>query len=639
MSFTRIFRFLQCCALALGFALGLTPWSPVSQAADWHQYGGDGGQQFTPLSQITRNNLDRLVPAWTHRNGDLNQGFRQKAHSFQTHPVQWGETLYFSSSANQVFAVNGITGQELWRFDPELPREISYSESASRGVSLWHGESATCPHRVFLGTLTGRVYALNAETGEPCQDFGQQGFTDMTVGVGGDGDWEGDYGITSPPAVAGDQLIVGSAIGDNQRVASPRGIVRALNVRTGAINWAWDPFWRGENQENLTGAANVWPPISVDIERKLVFVSTSSPSPDFYGGQRPGDNRYANSLVALQLETGDVVWHHQLVHHDVWDFDIPAQPTLTDITREGVLQPAVVVVTKTGMLYAFNRDTGEPLYGITERPVPQSDVPGELLSATQPFSAIPPLVEHRQLGEDDAFGLTWFDRRSCRKILREFRSEGIFTPPSLGGSILFPGYAGGANWGGVAIDPQRQIAITNVNQVPALVRLIPRDQLEALRRSGELDGWDVSRQEGTPYFMARRVFLSDLGLPCTPPPWGKLVAVDLQQGEILWETPLGTIADLAPAIVPNLNWGVPNMGGALLTGSGLLVIGAATEHTLRIFDTENGSELWRYRLPTAAMATPMSYEINGVQYIAVAVGGHEMLGMAAGDYLMAFRLE
>lgn len=615
----------------------------IAHAADWNQYGGEGGQQYTPLTQISRSNLDKLVPAWTHRNGDLNQDFLYKAHSFQTHPVQWGEKLYFSSSSNQVFAVNGETGHELWRFDPKLPKDIEYSESASRGVSLWHeevaGETLVCPHRVFLGTLTGLVYALDAETGKPCDDFGHNGHIDMMDGVGGAGDWRGQYGITSPPAVAGDQLIIGSAVGDNQMVESPRGIVRAVNVRTGAINWSWDPILRGIEGDNLSGAANVWAPISVDMARGLVFLSTTSPSPDFYGGQRPGDNSYANSLVALNLETGEIVWHRQLVHHDVWDYDIAAQPTLTEIRRNGADVPAVVVVTKTGMLYAFNRDTGESLYEIIEKPVPHSDVFGEQLSDTQPFSAIPPLASQRRLTEDDAFGLTWFDRRGCRKTLREFRSEGIFTPPSLRGTIEYPSYAGGANWGGVAIDPERQIAITNVNQIATLVRLIPRAELKNLRAAGELEDWDVSDQEGTPYYMARKVFVSALGMPCIQPPWGKLVAVDLKKGSILWDVPLGTTADLAPALVPDLNWGVPNLGGALLTGSGLLVIGAVTEHVLRIFDTETGQELWSHRLPTAAMATPMSYEIKGVQYIAVAVGGHEMLDMPAGDYLMAFRLE
>ena len=615
-------------------------------AHGWERYGGDGGRQFTELDQINHDNVHRLGEAWVFRTGDLNQDFARKGHSFQATPIFWNGMLYISTSANWVIAVNAATGAEIWRFDPELPKDIGYSESASRGVSLWHGDSAVCPSRIFIGTLVGEMYALDAITGYPCDDFGDQGRVDLSIGVG-DVDI-GDYSITSPPAVIGDQIIVGSAIGGNRAVRSERGIVRAMDARSGEIRWVWDPIprseadpahgtWEGESAA-ITGSANAWAPLSVDVARDLVFVPTSSPSPDFYGGERLGDNRYANSLVALNATTGQVVWHQQLVHHDVWDYDTPSQPTLTELQIDGAAVPAVVIVTKTGMIYAYHRETGAPLFEVIEREVPASDVPGERLSPTQPFSAIPPLAGHNKLTADDAFGVVWFDARACARILESFRSEGIFTPPSLQGSIQSPSYAGGSNWGGVAIDTARQIAVTFINQIPALVRLIPRDDLERIRATGELDGWGISRQRGTPYFMARRIFLSPLGLPCTQPPWGKLVAVDLAAEEILWDIPLGTIADIAPAPVPNFEWGVPGMGGPLLTRSGLIVIGAAAEHAIRVFDTRTGAKLWEQRLPAAAMATPMSYEVDGVQYIAVAAGGHDQLGLEPGDYLIAFRL-
>lgn len=618
-----------------------------SHAQEWPSFGGAGGRQFTELTQITPGNVASLELAWRFRTGDLNAGFARKRHSMQTNPIVWNGVMYVSTSANWVLAIDAATGEERWRFDPELPKEIGYSESASRGVSIWHGESDQCSHRIFIGTLVGEVYALNAETGERCSDFGNNGRVDMTEGVGEVS--YGEYGITSPPAILGDQLIVGSAIGDNRAATLERGIVRALDVRSGAINWLWDPIPVSPDQENWsswengsgprTGAANVWPPISVDPERNLVFVPTGSPSPDFYGGERLGDNLYANSLVALNGATGAVVWHQQLVHHDVWDYDIPSQPTLTEIEKEGVREPAVVVVTKTGMLYGFHRDTGEPIYELIEKPVPDTTIPGERLARTQPYSSFPALSDQRALTEDDAFGLTFLDKRSCTRILRSFRSEGIFTPPSLEGTVMNPSYVGGSNWGGIAIDQERQIGVANVNQIPALVMLIPRDNTEPFLEQYDSDDWEIAEQAGTPYYMARRIFLSSLGLPCTQPPWNKLVVVDLANELILWERPLGTIRDLAPAMVPNYEWGAPGLGGPLLTASGLIVIGAATEHILRIFDVNTSEEIWSYDLPTAAMATPMSYEWEGEQYIAVAVGGHDNLEMPRGDYIYAFKLK
>lgn len=632
--------------LSLLFIAQLILGSANAQVDEWSSYGGTGGQQYSDLRQITSDNLDRLEIAWQFRTGDLGQDFSRKAYSFQVNPVFWNDTLFISTSANWVIAVDATDGSELWRFDPELPTDVGYSESASRGVTLWHGDAAVCPDRLFIGTLIGQLYALDARTGVPCEDFGDGGMVDMSEGVG-EVDL-GSYGITSPPALLGDQLIVGSAIGDNRAVTSERGIVRSLSVRSGEINWLWDPIPRTEEESNydswsndsgkITGAANVWPPISADGLLNLVYVSTGSPSPDFYGGERLGDNNYANSLVALDGDSGEVVWHQQIVHHDVWDYDIPSQPTLTTILVDGSPVSAVVVVTKTGMLYAFERLSGKPIYDIVEKPVPASTVPGEVLSPTQPFSSIPPLADQRALGPDDAFGVAWFDKRGCSKVLRSVDSRGIFTPPSLNGTLMNPSYAGGSNWGGVAIDSQRQIAIANVNQIPSLVRLIPRDELDALRASGELDGWDISRQDGTPYYMARRIFLSSLDLPCTKPPWGKLVAVDLEAGSILWDVPLGTIRDLAPAAIPNFNWGVPGLGGPMITGSGLIVIGAAAEHVIRIFDINSGEELWQQDLPAAPMATPMSYEVDGVQHFAIAAGGHDQLGLERGDYLVSFRL-
>ena len=623
-------------------------------AAD--EYGAPMGAKFANLSQITPENVTSLDTAWTFHTGDLGEGFKYKKHSFQASPVLWNRRLYVSTSGGLAFAIDATTGRQSWRFDSGLPKGAGYSENASRGVTLWHDDTAAedsaCAHRVFLPTLIGRVFALDALDGKPCSGFGDQGSVDLrATALPEAAEFElepGDYGITSPPVVYQNLVIFGSAIGDNRGVVLERGVVRALDARTGAEVWRFDPIprdaadparttWAGDSADR-TGGANAWPPLSIDRERGLVFVPTGSPGPDYFGGERLGDNRHANSLVALNAATGAVVWAQQIVHHDLWDYDLPAQPALVDLDYAGQRIPAVVIVTKTGMLFSFRRDDGRPVHPIEERPVPASDVEGEVAAATQPFSSLPVLVSHKALHADDLFGPLWFDRRACEHTLAGLRNQGIFTPPSLQGTLVNPGWAGGANWGGVAIDAARQIAVVNVNQLPGIVRLIARKDVDALRASGELEGWELALQRGTPYAMARRMFLSPLELPCNAPPWGKLVAVDLRGSRILWDIPLGTNADLAPAPVPNFDWGVPNMGGPLLTASGLVFIGAAAEYVFRAFDVNTGAELWKAELPTSANATPMSYQIDGRQYVVIAVGGHGGLPVDRGDALMAFAL-
>ncbi|HEX7060632.1 MAG TPA: PQQ-binding-like beta-propeller repeat protein, partial [Woeseiaceae bacterium] len=454
------------------------------------------------------------------------------------------------------------------------------------------------------------------------------------------------YTITSPPAIAGDRVIVGSAIGDNGRVSLERGIVRALDARTGEVLWAWDPIPTDESDPayatwgtgaEISGGANAWPPLSVDLEHGLVYVPTGSASTDYYGGLRPGDNRYANSLVALSIATGKVVWHRQLVHHDVWDYDLPAQPLLVELEKDGRDYDAVVQTTKMGMVYVLDRVTGEPIWPIEERPVPQGAVRGESLSPTQPFSSLPPLVSHAALTADDAYGMLWFDTRGCRKKIAALRSDGIFTPPSLQGTLMNPGFAGGSNWGGLAWDPRSQRIVATVMQLPMWVRLTPRDEHDALMARGEMDMTGFTAMEGTPYVLTRGTLLSGLGMPCTQPPWGKLVALDLGTGKIAWERPVGTIEDLAPAPVPNLELGVPLLGGAIVTGSGLVFVAATFDDYLRAFDLASGDELWQGRLPAGGQATPMTYAQDGRQYVVIAAGGYKG-DTTPGDYLVAFAL-
>jgi quinoprotein glucose dehydrogenase len=376
--------------------------------------------------------------------------------------------------------------------------------------------------------------------------------------------------------------------------------------------------------------------MAVDEARGLVFLPTGNPSPDYYRGNRPRADHYGSSVVALHAATGRVAWHFQTVHHDLWDYDVAAQPTLTTLVRGGHEIPAVVQGTKMGLLFVLHRETGEPLFPVEERPVPQGAAPGETLAATQPFPLKPPPLVRHGLTPDDAWGLTPFDRGSCRKRIEEsFRYDGIYTPPTLQGSIMYPGNAGGINWGGVAVDAERQLLVVNVIDIPWIVTLLPAEDFERERR--ENPGVEISPQKGTPYAMRREIFFSPLGLPCNEPPWGKLVAVDLQTGELRWELPFGTTRDLLPVPLA-LEYGLPSLGGPLLTKSGLVFIGASYDDYLRAYDAGTGQELLKLRLPAGGQATPMTYRVGGRQYVVIAAGGHARAETTLGDSLVAFAL-
>jgi quinoprotein glucose dehydrogenase len=454
--------------------------------------------------------------------------------------------------------------------------------------------------------------------------------------------WPGEFQITSPPVIVSDVVIIGSAIGDNARVAAPVGSVRAFDVRSGEPKWSFDPVprtaddpdWQGGSVP-IEGHANVWSPMSVDHERGLVFLPTTSPSPDFYGGLRPGDNRHANSVVALNGATGDVVWGFQTVHHDVWDYDVPAQPGLYSVWRGGRAHDVVAQVTKTGMVFVLDRESGEPFLPVEERPVPQGAVAGESLSPTQPFPVLTPPVVPDKVSPDDAFGITWFDRRACRQLIASSRAEGLYTPPSEQGTILLPFTGGGANWGGAAYDPTRNLLVVNMSNVAHHVQLFRSDQLETMREV--YHDQEVSPQEGAPFGMKRQLLMSPLKLPCTPPPWGVIAGIDLDNGAIVWRKTLGTTEDLSSG--SGIELGTPTLGGPVVTAGGLVFIGAAMDHYLRAFDVSNGDELWRGRLPAPAMATPMTYEWEGRQYVVIYSGGYSRLDTTLSDKVIAFALQ
>lgn len=621
----------------------------VPAAAEWSHYGADaGGSRHVEASIITPENVQRLTQAWTFSTGDLGgrpEAIRRSA--FQATPILAGDALVFCTPFNEIIALDPVSGDERWRFDPAIATDHHpANQFVCRGVTQWRDPDATpgaaCAHRIFTGTNDARLIAVDAGTGRPCADFGDAG--EVAIDPGMALLWPGEFQITSPPLLAAGNVLVGSAISDNQRVDAPKGTVRAYDARTGSLSWTFDPVTRGAadfpddwppGAAEQAGHANVWAPMAADAGRNMVFLPTSSPSPDFYGGLRKGDNRYANSVVALDASDGSVRWHFQIVHHDLWDYDVPAQPNLVTLQHAGRSVDAVVQVTKQGFVFVLDRDTGEPLFPVEERPVPASDVQGEHASPTQPFPVRPPPLVPQNLQPEDAWGLTFWDRRACRQRIAALRSEGLYTPPSKRGTVVYPFTGGGANWGGAAFDPATRTLFVNTSRIAHVITLLPKAEF-ADARAAEPDV-EISPQTGAPYAMKRDMLMSPLGLPCSPPPWGMLTAVDLDSGTFRWESVLGTVRDIAPLPLP-IRWGTPNLGGPMVTAGGLVFIGAAMDDYLRAFDARTGEELWKGRLPAGGQATPMSYVRDGRQFVVIAAGGHARAGTTIGDTLVAFAL-
>ena len=622
-------------------------------ASEWPAYGRDpGGSRFSPLTQITRDNVKNLKVAWVYRTGDLSDGQNARSSSaFQCTPILVDGTLYLVTPFNRVIALDPVTGKERWSFDPKIDLKRGYDNQLnSRGVSTWldpgKKDGEPCRRRILLGTNDSRLIALDAATGKRCEDFGNGGEVDLARGVAVSQRNPGEYAVTSPPAIIKDVVVVGSAIGDNNRVSAPSGVVRAYDVRTGKLRWAWDPIPPSFKKSATSdagyqlGTANVWSVISVDEARDLIFLPTGNTSPDYYGGERKGSDFYSSSVVALRGSTGQVVWRFQTVHHDVWDYDIPAEPALITVRRNGREIPAVAVATKVGHLFVLNRETGKPIFPVEERPVPQNGVEGEQLSATQPFPVKPRALAPQSLKPEEAFGLNEADKKACRDQIASYRNDGVFTPPSLQGTLVSPGDLGGMNWSGMSFDPRNGLLITNTNRLPRVVTLIPRSELTPEQIS-KLRGnplVEIARQEGTPYFM-RREFMIRLPrlVPCTPPPWGTLVAVDLNSGDVRWEVPLGVMPELADQ--PDAaKWGSLNIGGSIVTAGGLVFIGAARDNYLRAFNVQTGAEIWKGELPAGGQATPMTYEAGGKQFVVIAAGGHGRLPSKRGDHVVAFAL-
>jgi len=626
-----------------------------SSAQGWPAYGGNaGGQRFSLLDEITPENVGTLEVAWEYRTGDLPDPGEQNNHSFEATPILHDEALYLCTPRSWVVALAAETGRLLWRFDPKVDRALGHYNLNCRGVAHWRDPKAApgaqCRDRILVATADARLIALDAATGQRCAGFGDDGEVEFWRDV--PMRHRSELGISSPPTIVQDVVVLGSAVSENRRTDMPSGMVHAFHARSGAALWTWDPipkdpsdpaFATWEDGSALrTGAANVWSIPSADPERGLVFVPTSSPSPDFYGGERKGDNLYADSVVALDSLTGERVWHFQTVHHDLWDYDLASQPVLIDLPPGdpgGPARPAVAQATKMGHLFFLDRESGEPLIPVEERPVPSSTVPGERAAETQPFPTWPPSLAPQTIRPKQAFGFTPWDRAQCRARLAKLRNEGIFTPPSFEGSVLYPGVAGGSNWGSVAYDAERKLLIANTSNMALTLQILTREQAKAARAGQTYSS--IAEMAGTPYAARTGVLVSPWTVPCVAPPWGKLTALDLETRTIAWEQPLGSTLDLSPVALPfGLELGTPNQGGPIVTRGGLVFIAAAMDDYLRAFDVETGERLWQARLPAGAQATPMTYRVRsgGRQYVVIAAGGHSQLRTTRGDSVIAFAL-
>ena len=620
--------------LCLSLLVATVAASQQPDDGDWIAYGRDpGGERYSPLTSINRGNVASLAIAWTYRTGDAYTPPRGRATAFEATPLHVDGRLYLSTPLGRVHALDPVSGALKWVYDAKPPRDAGYGDFASRGVSTWLGPGG---RRIFVATIDARLIALDAATGSPVASFGQQGVVDLRKGLRIPPTEFSDYQVTSPPAVVGNTVVVGSAIADGTSAQHPSGEVRGFDAITGRQKWSWDPL------PNLRlGGANAWSIITADPERKLVFVPTGSPSHDYYGGTRPGANEYSDSVVALRADTGQRVWHFQAVHHDLWDYDVAAPPILFDWRRDRRTVAAVGVATKSGQLFVLDRRTGKPLVAVEERAVPRSDVAGETAAATQPFPAAPASLVRTSLRADEAWGLTDEDRDWCRRTIETLRAEGIFTPPSVKGTLVIPGNVGGVAWGGLAYDREAGLLIAPVNNLAAEVRLVERQGEAAERKAGRLSGeFEFHPQRGTPFGVVRRFLLGPkTRLPCTPPPWGTLAAVRAGTGEVAWQVPLGQFPGTEK--IPGADkWGSIALGGPIVTAGGLVFTAGTLEPAIYAFDVKTGERLWKGVLPTSARATPMTYRArDGRQYVVIAAGGHGIPGGAAlGDYLVGFAI-
>lgn len=631
----RLASFLGVLALFTGMAVSSPRREGASALApaEWRSWGGDpGGTRFSTLADINRSNVARLRRLWTYHTGERQDATRLVA--LECTPLVVGGVLYLSTPSGRVVALDAETGAEIWRFDPPAS-DPKRRFQAHRGVAYWEGISASGERRrrILSGTHDGRLFALDAETGRPARDFGDGGSIDLRAGVAER--WpSSEYAVTSPPAIYRDLVITGAAVPEGPGLG-PSGAVRAFDVRSGRQVWRFETIpgpgevghdtWEGESWRDRTGV-NVWSIMSVDPERGLVFLPTGSPAYDFYGGDRRGQNLFANSLVALDAATGRRVWHFQLVHHDVWDYDLPAQPVLVDLVRAGRRIAAVAQVTKMGLVFVFDRSTGTPVFPVEERPVPRSPVAGESTWATQPFPTAPPALSRQSVTRGGLNRVTPESARECAALFDQLKHGPAYIPYGVDLTLVLPGTLGGATWSGASFDPTTGYLYVNTNETGAVGRIAeePAGSPYRFRRTspeGEYARfWDGKRR------------------PCVAPPWGLLHAIDLRQGTIAWQAPLGIDEELAAKGLPKT--GASNLGGSIVTAGGLVFIAATHDRRFRAFDARTGRELWVTRLEASGHATPITYRgpHGGKQIVVIAAGGGGYFSDTSSDVVAAYAL-
>ena len=636
--------------------------SLLKPGTDWPAYGGShASQRYSPLRQITPANVSRLERAWLYNTGDMPKDPKDSKYGAETTPLKVGDTLYLCSAMNVLIALDPATGKQRWRYDPKVSDEWIPYTAACRGVA-YHATLGTaadneCAARIVEGTLDGRLIAVDARTGKPCSGFGTNGQVDIKRGMGDV--YPGMVSMTSPPTIVQGVIVTGHQVLDGQKRGAPSGVLQGFDAITGAKRWAWDmvhPEWTGDppaGQEYARGTPNMWTIASSDEALGLVYMPMGNSAVDYWSGSRRFEEKaFSTSLVALDVNTGRPRWKFQTVRNDVWDYDLGAQATLVDFPLGGGTVPALILPSKQGDIYVLDRRTGQPLFPVQDRPAPRTGVEPEQRSPTQPFSSYHTLAK-KDLTERDMWGMSPIDQMICRIQFRNAEYRGMYTPPTADRRFIqYPGYNGGTDWGGIAVDPVRGVIVANYNDMPNYNRLIPREQANNKKafprgdpRGGSMGGGhgSLDPQAGTPYAISVNPGwrLPLTGLLCKQPPYGGMRAIDMRTGRTVWDRPFGTARKNGPWGIPSMlpvTIGTPNNGGAVITAAGVLFIAAATDDLIRAIDLRTGETIWQDVLPAGGQATPMTYEMNGKQYLVIMAGGHHFMETPVGDEVIAYAL-